>query len=157
MKIESVMTKNPKTLKKNDKLEKVLKILAEKKISGCPVVDSKKKVIGVITQTDILKIIDVHSKIIRTGTDFFSLLLSVLQDKKYDEMKEALKSVLKLKAGNFMNKKVITIKADKDLYQAIRLMNKYNISRLPVIKENKLVGIITRWDIIRALEKLEKK
>ncbi len=56
-----------------------------------------------------------------------------------------------------MQRNVITIGAGDDLYKAARLMNKYDIDRLPVLEKNKLVGIVTRKDLINALEKLEEE
>ena len=115
MKVKNVMTKNPKTVTKKDRLEKVLKILSEYKITGCPVVDHRKHVVGVITQSDILRIIDVHAKINRTDSDFFSLLLLVLKEGEFEEMKGTLKDILQLTVDEFMNKKVVTIDDNENL------------------------------------------
>ena len=154
--VKDMMTKNPIALRPDATLKKVLDTLAKNKISGCPVTDSKKRVIGVITQSDILKIIDVHSKI-QTSDDLFSLVLAVIHSEKYDGLKDTLKGMLNMKIKDFMSKDVITIEHNEDLYKAARLMNSYDVDRLPVIQDDKLVGILTRWDIIRVLEKLECK
>ena len=53
-----------------------------------------------------------------------------------------------------MPKKVLTINADQDIYMAAKSMNRNNIDRLPVLEKKKLVGIIARGDIIKALDKL---
>ncbi len=154
MKVSSIMTKKPISLKPGDTLKKVLDVLAGNKISGCPVVDDKGQLVGVITQSDILRVIDVHSQI-QKSDDIFSLVLAVMKSDRYEDLKIALKKVLKLKIKDFMTDNVVTIYADEDVYKAAKLMNKHDIDRLPVVKNNKLVGIITRWDIIRALERLE--
>ena len=154
MKVKNIMTKKIRTVKKQDKIKKVLKILTKYKITGCPVVDAHKNIIGIITQTDILKIIDVHTKINVTGTDFFSLLLYVLKSKGYNEMSEILNNIMEMRVSEFMNKRVITIGDEEDVYIAARKMNKFDIERLPVVKKKKLVGIITRWDIIKTLENI---
>lgn len=154
MKVSNIMTRKPISLKPGDMLKKVLDVLAENKISGCPVVDEKGQLVGVITQSDILRVIDVHSQI-QKSDDIFSLILAVMKSDRYEDLKTALKKVLKLRIKDFMSENVITIYADEDVYKAAKLMNKHDVDRLPVVKNNKLVGIITRWDIIRALEKLE--
>ena len=69
-------------------------------------------------------------------------------------MRTALKRVMKLRIRDFMQKEVVSIRHDEDIYRAARLMNKHDVDRLPVVKEDKLVGILTRWDVIRALERL---
>ena len=154
MKVKEAMTRSPFSLRPSDSIKTVLDTLAERKISGCPVVDSKGRVLGVITQTDILRIIDVHSGIQKPGTDLFSLVLASIRSESYDSMKTALKKVMNLKIRDFMAKDVVSIDHEEDIYTAARLMNKHDVDRLPVVKDDKLVGILTRWDVIRALEKL---
>ncbi len=155
MLVKDAMTKKPIALKGNNTLQNVLDTLSKNRISGCPVVNSRRNVIGVITQSDILKIIDVRSKV-QTSEDMFSLILAVIHSERYDSLREKLKCVLKMKIKDFMSKRVVTIEDNEDLYKAARLMNSYDVDRLPVVRGNKLVGILTRWDIIRALENLGK-
>jgi len=154
MKVKEAMTKDPFTLRPSDSIKRVLDVLSEKKISGCPVVDSKGRVMGVITQTDILKLIDVHSGVQKPDTDLFSLVLASIRSELYDDLKTSIKRVLQLRIRDFMQKDVISISHDEDIYKAAKLMNKHDVDRLPVVRDEKLVGILTRWDVIRALEKL---
>ncbi|MFH0832637.1 MAG: CBS domain-containing protein [Candidatus Aenigmatarchaeota archaeon] len=153
--VSRIMTKNPISVDPCDSLEKVLDILTKNRISGCPVVDGK-RLLGVITESDIIRIIDVHTKIHKPESGLFPLILAVIKDEKYDALKSALKDVLSLKVKTFMSKKAVTIDVNDDVYKAARLLNRHDIDRLPVTENKKLVGIITRWDLIRALDKLEK-
>ncbi len=154
MKVRNIMSKKPISLKPGDTLKKVIDVLAENKISGCPVVDSKRRVLGVITQSDILRVIDVHSEI-QKSNDIFSLILAVMKSERYEDIRAALRKVLRLKIRDFMSENAVTIDAGEDIYKAAKLMNKHDVDRLPVVYKDRLAGIITRWDIIRALEKLE--
>jgi CBS domain-containing protein len=155
MLVRDAMTKNAVSVKPDDTLEYLLDLLSKSNISGCPVV-SRKNVVGVISQTDILKLIDVHSKIQTPDSGLFPLILAVIRSEHYDSLKEALKDILNLKVKDFMSKTVVTINADEDIYTAARLMNKNDVNRLPVLDEKKFVGIIARGDIIKALDKLGK-
>jgi CBS domain-containing protein len=155
MLVRDAMTKDAVTVKPDDTLEYLLDLMAKNNISGCPVV-SRKNVIGVISQTDILKLIDVHSKIQTPDSGLFPLILAVIRSEHYDSLKEALKDILNLKVKDFMSKIVVTIDVDEDIYTAARLMNKNDVNRLPVLDEKKFVGIIARGDIIKALDKLGK-
>lgn len=155
MKVRQIMTKNPVTTSPDDTLENVLNILTKNKISGCPVV-YKKKLLGVIAESDIIRVIDVHTKIHKPESGLFPLILAAIKSEQYDALRAALKDVLNLKVRKFMSKKIVNIDVEEDIYRAARIMNHHDIDRLPVTEKNKLVGIITRWDIIRALEKLEK-
>ena len=155
MLVRDAMTRDVVAVKSDDTLEKVLDVLARNNISGCPVV-SRKNVIGLVSQTDILKLIDVHSKIQTPESGLFPLILAVIRSEHYDRLKETLKDILNIKVRDFMSKIVVTINADEDIYKAARLMNKTDVDRLPVLDGKKLVGIIARGDIIKALEKLGK-
>jgi len=155
MKVKKVMTKRPIVLKQNDTLETALKTLAKNKISGCPIVNNKKRVVGIISETDILKLIDVHSSI-KKNDSILPLLLSIVGGgESFESVRKSMKEILELPVRDFMIKKVITIDEDDDVYKAARLMNKYKINRLPVVKNDKIVGIISRADIVRALEKIK--
>jgi len=154
MKVKNIMTKHPVALKQSDSLETVLKVLAKNKISGCPIINSKRQVIGIISETDILNLIDVYSSIKKSES--LPLLLGILvSGESFENVKKSLKKILDLPVRDFMVKKVITIDEDDDVYKAARLMNKHGINRLPVVKNDKLVGIITRADIVKALEKIK--
>jgi CBS domain-containing protein len=154
MKIKDVMTRNPITLKPNDTLKKALRIMAKHKISGCPVVGARKNIVGVVSQADIIRLIDVYSKI-HLSENVFEFIFSMLKSKD-EGLKRELKKIENIKVKEFMKKKVISIDINEDFYTAARLINKHDIDRLPVVKGEKLVGIVTRADIIKALEKLEE-
>ncbi len=149
MLVKDVMTKKPVVLRSNDTLEKTVKILAKHRIAGCPVVDSHKRVVGIITQTDILRAIDAHGKILEPNEDLLSLVFGFLKK----DPKKTLRKILKMPVKKHMKSEVATITEDDDIANAISLMNQRDIERLPVVRKNKLVGIISRKDVIRFLEK----
>lgn len=153
MKIKDFMTKNPKTLKQTDTFENALKLFAKHKITGCPIIDSDRNVIGIVTQSDIVKIIDVHSAV-QKDRNMKSLIISAIKNEKFDEMKASIKDVLKAKLKDYMKKDVICIGQNDDAYNAARLLNEHDIERLPVTDGKKLVGIVTRKDVINVLNKI---
>jgi CBS domain-containing protein len=146
MKIEDIMTRNPITVKKTDSLTTLLRILARKKITGCPVVDARNNIVGVVGHTDVLKFIDVHSKINAGG---FSPFVSALIKKGSIDTKKLKNACVK----DFFTEGAVTVGHDEDVYKAARIMSKNSINRLPVVKNRKLVGIVTKTDIIRVLQK----
>ena len=91
MLVRNIMTKDILTAKPDDTLEKVLDLFAKKKVSGCPVV-SGKKVVGIITQTDILKMIDVHSKIQSAESGLFPLILAAIKSEHYEGSETPLRT-----------------------------------------------------------------
>jgi CBS domain-containing protein len=151
MKVRNVMSRRVRAVNRSDTLKMAVSTLTKNNISGCPVIDSKKKVVGIITQTDISKVIDVHSKIHKNG-DILDLVLIALKNEKYDSMKPVISKIMKMPVKSVMNK-CVTISPDEDVYEAAKLMNHKNISRLPVVERGVLIGIVTKSDLMKLLER----
>lgn len=157
MKVKDMMTRKVVILSPGDTLKKALMLFAENRISGAPVVESG-KIVGMVTEHDIIKILDIYTpKIHFSSTPQFLLVLAGLRATNgMDTLDREMKVAVKLKAKDFMNPKPITINHDADIAEAARLMSTRKINRLPVIKNNKLVGIVSRADIIRALSRISR-
>lgn len=151
MKVRDIMTKNAIYTGTNESLDSVLVKLSSNGISGCPVVTNG-KIVGIITESDIVSLIDVHSSIKKS--DMIDLIVASLKSDSFDSLKGKMKDLSKKRVGRFMNKKVVTIMPEQDIYEAAKLINKHNVNRLPVVdKTKKLKGVISRADIIKALAK----
>lgn len=155
MLVKNVMTKRPKIIKSTDNIKKVVQMLHKHNINGCPVVDYRGNVVGMITRSDILKTMDVHSKV--QTDNFMSLVLSIIKSETYDGIKESLKRILDMKVKDFIEKRAVTVEEDDDLYRAVKIMTQYDIECLPVLKEKKLTGVVSRADVVAKLDNLGKK
>lgn len=154
MKVRDVMTKPPISLRRDHRLRHALHTMAKHNISGCPVTDSKNNVIGILSQTDILNILNVHGKIHKTK-DMLGFVLSAIKLREFDKLKAPLRIVLETEVRHFMSSNPITINADDDLYDAAKSISRHKIDKLPVVRNKKLVGMLTKSDVIKALDKLE--
>ena len=121
MKVKDLMTKKPLTVSPSDTLGKVVRILAEKNISGCPVV-SGGKLVGIVTQTDVIRTIDVYEKINKSG-DLFSLVVAVLKSAEYDHIKDQLRKVLKIKVKDLSLKTDMTTGSTTPGRSLVRSLN----------------------------------
>jgi len=131
--VEEIMTRHVIKVKPDDNLSYVVQLLAEKNISGLPVVEGN-KFVGVISESDIIRVVGSKSLL-----ELDTLGLKKLRD---------------IKVREAMNKKPIAIYVKSKVSKAADLMNKYDISRLPVINERgELVGIVTKKDIIKGISK----
>ena len=130
MKVKDIMVKDVVTLNPEDTFYDIVELFAEKKISGAPVVEGKKPV-GIISESDIMKFV--------LKKDLISMIEH--EDKE-------MKDKASLKAKNFMTKKLITVKSTDSLGSVIKLLDEKDINRLPVVDDDKLVGIITRADVV---------
>jgi len=76
--------------------------------------------------------------LIKTGKDFI-------------ELKKEIKKISDVKIKSMMSRKVVCIDPEASIFDAANLMDKHDVNRLPVVENGKLVGIIARADIIRAI------
>ena len=153
MLVKNVMTKKVVALRPHETLEIALSKLVKHNISGAPVIDEKGHVVGVVTESDIINAIDAYNPKIHYDNDSgFAVILAVLKHKeKFDAIKKEIIGSQKFLVEDFMEKDILTIEPEKTISDAARLMSKFKVKRLPVVKDKKLIGIISRADIIRAL------
>lgn len=154
MKVRDVMTRRPISIRRTHRLKHALHTMAQHNISGCPVTDSKNNVIGIITKGDILGILDVHGKVHKTR-DVFGFILSAIQSQEFDKLKAPLKELLEKEVQHFMSARPITVNENDDLYEAAKTITRHNVDKVLVVKDKKLVGILTKGDLIKVLDKLD--
>ncbi len=144
--VQDVMTRDVLAVNKFDDINHAVKLLSGKNVSGLPVVDRENRVVGIISEADIVSMVamsDKGSK--RRGRTFKDLLNGlfgghVLERKMGDIV------------GDVMTSPAITIYPDTEISEAVRIMDQYRIRRLPVVDEGqKLLGLISRSDIVRAM------
>ncbi len=156
IKVQKVMTREVITAESQDSVIDIIKKLSENDISGVPVVDDEYNVIGIISEKDILRALKTES---RTLSLIFpsshALGMSFEESVDHRELKEALKEIKKMKIKDIMNKDVIAIDPSMTLAEGANIMIKHNINRIPVVKKEKLIGIVTRGDIIKGISKLK--
>ena len=140
--VRDVMSKNVLSITKFESIVRVANILSEKNISGLPVVDKENKVIGIITQADILSMVGVSRE--HTFKDLLKYMLGEpLRERKIGDH-----------VGDIMTSPAFTIKPDANIAEAVRIMTERRIRRLTVVDDkNTLIGIITRADILKAVIK----
>jgi len=145
--VQDFMTPDPVTVQPQDSVETVLKLLEERHISGLPVVDENKKVIGIVSEADLL----FKERPIRMPL-YLTFLGSIIYLEPLDKFAQQLKKSLGILVQDVMTPKPITVTADTPISQAATLMLDQRINRLPVVEQdNTLVGILTRDDLLRAL------
>ncbi len=147
------MTKKVITLKRTDTLKKTLQMFKKHKISGFPVIDSKRRLVGIVSETDILKIIDIHSKVFKTESSIMlPLVMGIIRSgKHFEQIQKHIKDIMNVPVKKFMKKNIVTLDIKDDIYKASSVMTKKDINRIPIVKNKKLVGIITRSDIVNVL------
>ena len=154
VKVKDAMEKYVIKFHTDDKITDIAQILRENKISGAPIVDKDNKVIGIVSEGDIMRLLEVHSPrinlILPSPLDWIELPIRMKYE--FDEIAEDMNKAASVHISEIMTKKVITIKEDDDISDAAQLMDTHSVNRLPVVDdEGKILGIVTRGDLISAL------
>jgi CBS domain-containing protein len=156
--VQNAMEKNVITLRRVDKIEEAAKALRKNKISGAPVMDEDQNMVGIISEGDIMRLLEVHSPnlnlILPSPLDLIELPIRMKHE--YDEISEGIKKAALVLTQEIMTKKVVSISPNKSISDAAELMDSHRIKRLPVVDNGELVGIITRGDIIGAMVKVDE-
>ncbi len=137
MKVEDVMTRDVTTVSPEATLRDVAKTLADQRIAGVPVVDESGRVLGVVSEGDIVRK--------ETGAEPGRGLLDwVLRDRGPSKLEART-------VAEAMTAPPITIRPGAEVAEAARLMTEREVNRLPVVDESgALVGIVSRADLVRA-------
>ncbi len=140
MLVRDVMTKNVLSITKYESIMQVANTLTEKNISGLPVVDKENKVIGIVTQADILSMVGVSRE--HTFKDLLKYMLGErLPERRIGDL-----------VGDIMTSPALTIRPNTNIAEAVKIMDEKRIRRLTVVDEsNRLIGILTRADILKAV------
>lgn len=139
--VKDLMTKTVVTVGPEVPLKEAVKILKEKRISGLPVLDKTGIVIGVITISDVLKMLEQIYGLKETEKKSPDLKLSDM----YEEEKASAK------VGDVMATEVYTVQQEDSLEKVMRLMFHNKVHTIPVVDDNgKLVGVVGKRDMMYA-------
>jgi len=145
--VADVMSRHPVVVKSETPLKEAVQILAERRISGLPVVDDAGKLVGIISETDLM-----WQETGVTPPAYIMFLDSVIYLQNPGNYERDLHKVLGQTVGEVMSKNPITISANKSLKEAAKVMQEHSVHRLPVLdSEGQVIGILTRGDVIRAM------
>lgn len=147
--IKEFMTQKVVTVTKEDSIKKVFQLMEKHDIVGLPVVDDSQGVVGMVTESDLLK----HFTTLNAPIGL-NLLGSVVYLDNLEDWTKTLKQHTSDQVADMMNMEVVTITEDQTLTEAINLMSEEGVNRLPVVNvQGKLVGMITQRDILHQLAK----
>jgi CBS domain-containing protein len=144
--IRDVMTRDIFAVSKFDDIEHAVKTLAEKNVSGLPVVDRENRVVGIISEADIVSMMATSGsgkkrKGLRLRDLWTFLFGEHVPDRKMGHI-----------VGDVMTSPAVTIQQDEEISEAVRIMDQYRIRRLAVVDAGqRLIGLISRSDIVRAI------
>ena len=136
-----IMTTQVFSVNRTTPVMEVAELMAEKTVSGIPVLEEDGKVAGIISEKDFLSHMGSRDK-----THFMAVVAECLQGKGCVAM-----PIRSQKAEDIMTSPAVTVKEDTSVIEIANLFTEKNINRVPVInEEGRLKGIVSRADIVRA-------
>jgi CBS domain-containing protein len=143
MKAKDVMTTTVYTVDVETPIVAVARLLLERRISGAPVVDTQNRVLGVVSERDLMR--RPESGTMRRHGWWLGLVASS------DELAADYVKTHGSRVKDVMSQPAITIDEETDLADVARLLDRRGIKRVPVVRDGKLVGIISRANLLQGL------
>lgn len=148
MKTKDVMSWDVKTVTVETAVKEAARLMTEGDIGALPVVDDTGNLVGMVTESDlIMQDVKVHFP------TYFQLLDGFVYLGSISKFEERLKRAVAAKVGDVMTTDLSTVSADADVEEVATMMVDRDISRVPVLENGKLIGIITKHDIVRAISR----
>ena len=140
-----IMTRDVCTVFPHTSLRYVARLLSDRRISGVPVVDDDGCIVGIVTENDLLQWSDKPGEkqawwldMLAEGFDLAPGFLDVVQS-EHDKVR------------GVMSTDITTVTEDASVAEVAKLIVAKSVKRLPVLRDGRLVGIVSRGDLVRAL------
>lgn len=143
MRAVDVMTPNVITVTLDTEVREIAGLLLEHNISALPVVDASGNVLGIVSEGDLMRRVENG-----TGRRKSWWLRSIFTGA--NDASEYIKRHAR-KAGEIMTPNPVTITEDEPLHRVARMLEKQHIKRVPVVRDGKLVGIVSRANLLQGL------
>jgi CBS domain-containing protein len=149
MKVKDFMIKDVITVKENDSLRHLLTELVDHKIGGVPVVDDNGKMVGMVSDGDVLRSLSPQRE--QTVLDFY-MMVFIYQGQESDV---SIKQMMDEPVRKIMTKKKIySVMLDDHFEKVLKVLSHHHFKKVPVVDEDKkVVGVISRGDVIRYISR----
>ena len=144
MRARDLMTKEVVTIGPKTTVMEAARLLREHRVSGLPVVDENRRVLGMVTERDVLL-----KRIAPTEPGMMNLFLSLFDETEAKKYADDVRKMFAATAEEIMTKPVISVEAGEDALKVGQVMLDHRIKRVPVTELGKLVGIISRHDLLQ--------
>jgi CBS domain-containing protein len=143
---EQIMTKEVITFSPGTEILEAARILMEKEINGAPVVDESGRVVGILCRSDLVA---QQKKIPLPG--LFSLVGAYIPLTSTKQIDKEVRKIAALTVGEAMTPRPVSVKPQTQLEEIAGLMVDKQLHTLPVIDQDRLVGVIGKKDVLRTL------
>lgn len=143
---KDIMTKNVVTVKPDTSIEELASLLVKNDISGAPVVDEAGALYGIVTENDL---ISRNKRLhIPTVVGFLDAAIYLESSRKFEE---EVRRMAATRVGDICVRKVVTVTEDTTVVDLATIMAEKKVHLLPVIKAGKVVGVVGKRDMLKAV------
>ena len=148
---KDIMTKAVITVNPDTSIVELSSILVKNEISGVPVVDDSGELYGIVTENDLIR----RNKRLHIPTvvSFLDAAIYLESSKKFEQ---EVKRLTATRVGDICVRKVVTIGEDTTVVDIATIMSEKKVHLLPVVKAGKLVGIVGKRDMVKAVARQEE-
>jgi CBS domain-containing protein len=146
MKVRDVMTRDVFLARPDTPVHRIAQIMRDRNVSGVPVVDAEQRVVGIVSELDLI--------VRNTRLDppaFFQILDGRIPLESPAHYQQRLRHMLGTRASDVMTERVVVTGPDTELEDLAALMVKQGVNPVPVVEDGKLVGVVSRYDIVRMM------
>lgn len=146
LKAKDIMNTDVLTVSPETTIEELGRFFIKNSVSGAPVVDSSNKIVGIVTENDLIR----QNKRLHIPT-MLRLFDALIPLEGFRSVEEEIKRMSATRVSEICTKKVITVNPETSLQDIATIMSEKGIHLLPVLSSDKLVGIISKIDIIKGI------
>ncbi len=139
------MNRQPVCIASDATMREVINVMAKHDTSGLPVLSHDGTVVGFISDGDIASYLGTRE------ITFFDSSMNLYKFNDDEELHQRLLDLLSLQVGNLCTKRVISVQEDASIDEVCNVLAEKRIKKVPVLRGEKLVGTISRRDIVRSL------
>lgn len=149
MRASDFMTPRVTTIRDDIAIDEAIRIMLDRRISGLPVVDVQGGLVGIVTEGDFLRRVETGTERHRPRWLEFLVNAGKLADEYVQSHGRRVDEV--------MTREVVTVTESTPIEELVELMERHRIKRLPVVRDNKVVGIVCRSDLMHVIATLAKR
>ena len=150
--VRDIMDADPPTVTPEATVEEVVRILRSHELAGIPVVNDSGRLLGIITESDLVMASDEGDLHLPHYIELFGGIIFL---ESLNRFEERLKRATAAKARDLMTEDPDTISPEATVREAGRTISTTGHNRLPVVEDGRLVGVVTRVDVLDALTRDE--
>lgn len=148
--VRDVMTRKVVAVAPDASLATAAGLMSRYRVSGLPVVGPSRRIAGVVSQKDIIRVLH-DTAGLRLPGSVFDLILSSGREARAGIAEEGRRLLTRTRVRAAMRRPAITVGPDASLDEAVRTLLAHRINRLPVVEGGYVVGIVTRHDLLTGL------